>query len=124
MTGAKPANQSALIEEVLGSLAAEVSKAAGLARVAGKAAGMVGASTGRHTQLQEAASTSSRAQSRAAMAGTVLEMDGAGSIPVGHRPNTPRSIHGSHAPRPRVLRKAHATPKWRKQPAALKAELQ
>ena len=44
MTGAKPANQSALIEEVLGSLAAEVSKAAGLARVAGKAAGMVGAS--------------------------------------------------------------------------------
>ena len=44
LSGAKPANQSALIEEVLGSLAAEVSKAAGLARVAGKAAGMVGAS--------------------------------------------------------------------------------
>ena len=44
VTGAKPATQSALIEEVLGSLAAEVSKAAGLARVAGKAAGMVGAS--------------------------------------------------------------------------------
>ena len=44
LSGAKPATQSALIEEVLGSLAAEVSKAAGLARVAGKAAGMVGAS--------------------------------------------------------------------------------
>ena len=43
-SGTKPANQSALIEEVLDSLGAQVAKAAGLARVAGKAAGMVGAS--------------------------------------------------------------------------------
>ena len=43
-SGAKPANQSALIEEVLDSLGAKVAKVAGLARVAGKAAGMIGAS--------------------------------------------------------------------------------
>ena len=44
VTGAKPANQSALIEEVFDSLGAQVSNAAGLARIAGKAAGMIGAS--------------------------------------------------------------------------------
>ena len=44
LSGAKPANQSAIIEEVLDSLGAQVAKAGGLARVAGKAAGMVGAS--------------------------------------------------------------------------------
>ena len=44
VSGAKPASQSALIEEVLDSLGAQVSNAAGLARVAGKAAGMIGAS--------------------------------------------------------------------------------
>ena len=44
VAGAKPASQTALIEEVLDSLGAQVSKAAGLARIAGKAAGMIGAS--------------------------------------------------------------------------------
>ena len=44
VAGTKPASQATLIEEVLDSLGAKVAKAAGLARVAGKAAGMVGAS--------------------------------------------------------------------------------
>ena len=44
LSGAKPATQSALIEEVLDSLGAQLAKATGLSRVAGKAAGMVGAS--------------------------------------------------------------------------------
>ena len=46
VAGAKPASKPALIEELLSSLSAEGAKAAGLARVAGKAAGMVGASAG------------------------------------------------------------------------------
>ena len=53
VTGAKPASQSALIEEVLDSLGAQVSNAAGLARIAGKAAGMIGASASGWTRVPQ-----------------------------------------------------------------------